>query len=194
MGLIRQSALEDVGGWAEWCITEDAELSLRLLRNGWSGLHVDRSFGAGVMLLTFEALKGQRFRWCLGGIQILRLALAADAARCANGSEPYERWPALGVPVWSVAVVRRLTRAAVLPLPARRHRQRRARVRFAVPQVERLPVRRDSVAGRPRIRPRHCVATPRHRRIVARRFGRIHDLAVHRFGGRPSIRPGTVRA
>jgi glycosyltransferase involved in cell wall biosynthesis len=72
MGLIRRSALEAVGGWAEWCITEDAELSLRLLRAGWSGLHVDRSFGKGIMPLTFEALQGQRFRWCFGGIQILR--------------------------------------------------------------------------------------------------------------------------
>jgi len=72
MGLIRRSALEESGGWDEWCITEDAELSLRLLRDGWSGLHVDHSFGRGIMPLTFEALKGQRFRWCFGGIQILR--------------------------------------------------------------------------------------------------------------------------
>ena len=73
MGLIRRRALEAVGGWDEWCITEDAELSLRLLRSGWSGMHVDRSFGRGVMPLTLEALKGQRFRWCFGGIQILRM-------------------------------------------------------------------------------------------------------------------------
>ena len=72
MGLIRRRALEQAGGWDEWCITEDAELSLRILRDGWAGLHVDRSFGHGVMPLTFEALKGQRFRWCFGGIQILR--------------------------------------------------------------------------------------------------------------------------
>jgi glycosyltransferase involved in cell wall biosynthesis len=72
MGLIRRRALEQAGGWDEWCITEDAELSLRILRNGWSGLHVDQSFGKGIMPLTFEALKGQRFRWCFGGIQILR--------------------------------------------------------------------------------------------------------------------------
>ncbi len=72
MGLIRRHALEQAGGWDEWCITEDAELSLRILRNGWSGLHVDQSFGKGIMPLTFEGLKGQRFRWCFGGIQILR--------------------------------------------------------------------------------------------------------------------------
>jgi hypothetical protein len=73
MGLIRRRALQEVGGWNEWCITEDAELSLRLLAGGWSGLHVDDSLGRGVMPLTFEALKSQRYRWCFGGIQILRM-------------------------------------------------------------------------------------------------------------------------
>jgi len=73
MGLIRRVALDALGGWDEWCITEDAELSLRLLRAGWSGLHVDQSWGRGIMPLTFEALKGQRYRWCFGGIQILRM-------------------------------------------------------------------------------------------------------------------------
>ena len=73
MGLIRREALDRLGGWDEWCITEDAELSLRLLRAGWSGRHVDTSFGHGLMPLSFEALKGQRFRWCFGGIQILRM-------------------------------------------------------------------------------------------------------------------------
>jgi cellulose synthase/poly-beta-1,6-N-acetylglucosamine synthase-like glycosyltransferase len=77
MGLIRREALIRVGGWDEWCITEDAELSLRLLRAGWSGLHVDASMGRGVMPLTFEALKSQRYRWCFGGIQILRMHLAS---------------------------------------------------------------------------------------------------------------------
>jgi hypothetical protein len=73
MGLIRRVALDALGGWDEWCITEDAELSLRLLRAGWSGQHVDESFGHGIMPLTFEALKGQRYRWCFGGIQLLRM-------------------------------------------------------------------------------------------------------------------------
>ncbi|HWD71834.1 MAG TPA: glycosyltransferase [Actinomycetota bacterium] len=72
MGLIRRSALEGLQGWDEWCITEDAEASLRLLKAGWSGLYLHRSFGKGIMPLTFSALKSQRFRWCFGGIQILR--------------------------------------------------------------------------------------------------------------------------
>ncbi len=73
MGLLRRSALEAVGGWDEWCITEDAELSLRLLKAGYSGEFVPTSYGHGVMPLTFAALKSQRFRWCFGGMQILRL-------------------------------------------------------------------------------------------------------------------------
>ena len=73
MGLIRRVALEQLGGWDEWCITEDAELSLRLLRAGWHGLHMDHTWGRGIMPLTFEGLKGQRYRWCFGGIQILRM-------------------------------------------------------------------------------------------------------------------------
>jgi cellulose synthase/poly-beta-1,6-N-acetylglucosamine synthase-like glycosyltransferase len=95
MGLIRRRALEAVGGWDEWCITEDAELSLRLLRAGWSGLHVDRSFGRGIMPLTFEALKGQRFRWCFGGIQILRRhwrSMLPGRRSRENDLSPAQRW------------------------------------------------------------------------------------------------------
>jgi cellulose synthase/poly-beta-1,6-N-acetylglucosamine synthase-like glycosyltransferase len=73
MGLVRREALRAVGGWDEWCVTEDAELSLRLLEHGWTGHHLDESCGHGIMPLTFEALKRQRFRWCFGGMQILRV-------------------------------------------------------------------------------------------------------------------------
>ena len=72
MGLIRRSALIEAGGWGEWCVTEDAELSLRILSRGYSGVYVEHEFGRGVMPLTFAALKRQRFRWCLGGVQLLR--------------------------------------------------------------------------------------------------------------------------
>src|SRR5215467_10830953 len=95
MGLIRRVALEQLGGWDEWCITEDAELSLRLLRAGWSGLHVDESWGQGIMPLTFEALKGQRYRWCFGGIQILRMhwrSMLPGRVRPENRLSAGQRW------------------------------------------------------------------------------------------------------
>jgi cellulose synthase/poly-beta-1,6-N-acetylglucosamine synthase-like glycosyltransferase len=72
MGLVRRAALERIGGWDEWCITEDAEASLRLLGLGYRGVFDPRSYGAGLMPLSFEGLKKQRFRWAFGGVQILR--------------------------------------------------------------------------------------------------------------------------
>jgi hypothetical protein len=72
MGLIRKSVLEEIGGWDEWCITEDAEASLRILKKGYQSLYINRSFGTGMMPINFEGLKKQRFRWCFGGIQILK--------------------------------------------------------------------------------------------------------------------------
>ncbi|MBV9448870.1 MAG: glycosyltransferase [Streptosporangiaceae bacterium] len=95
MGLIRRVALDELGGWDEWCITEDAELSLRLLRGGWHGLHVDQTWGRGIMPLTFEALKGQRYRWCFGGIQILRMhwrSMMPGRRSAANHLGAGQRW------------------------------------------------------------------------------------------------------
>jgi cellulose synthase/poly-beta-1,6-N-acetylglucosamine synthase-like glycosyltransferase len=73
MGLLRRPLLERLGGWNEWCITEDAETSLRLLKKGYSGVYVASSYGRGIMPLTFASFKSQRFRWCFGGMQILRM-------------------------------------------------------------------------------------------------------------------------
>lgn len=73
MGLLRKSALVEVGGWDEWCITEDAEVSLRLLDAGYRSLYIDRTYGRGLMPLDYAGLKKQRFRWAFGGMQLLRL-------------------------------------------------------------------------------------------------------------------------
>lgn len=72
MGLIRKTVLQEIGGWDEWCITEDAEASLRILKRGYTGLYINHTFGRGLMPLNFEGLKKQRFRWAFGGVQILK--------------------------------------------------------------------------------------------------------------------------
>jgi exo-beta-1,3-glucanase (GH17 family)/cellulose synthase/poly-beta-1,6-N-acetylglucosamine synthase-like glycosyltransferase len=72
MTLVRRSVLEAVGGWAEWCITEDAELGLRIFEAGHEAHYIPRSYGSGVMPDTFIDYKKQRFRWAYGAIQILR--------------------------------------------------------------------------------------------------------------------------
>ena len=72
MGLMRKSVLQEIGGWSEWCVTEDAEASLRILKRGYKSIYFHRSLGRGLMPCTFSGLKRQRFRWCFGNIQILR--------------------------------------------------------------------------------------------------------------------------
>ncbi|WP_142849736.1 glycosyltransferase [Telmatospirillum sp. J64-1] len=72
MTLIRKEALVDTGRWAEWCICEDAELGLRLLKHGYDSVYVEHSFGHGLTPDTFLAYKKQRFRWAYGGVQILK--------------------------------------------------------------------------------------------------------------------------
>jgi cellulose synthase/poly-beta-1,6-N-acetylglucosamine synthase-like glycosyltransferase len=96
MGLIRAEALRAIGGWDEWCITEDAEASLRLLSRGYEGVYVNRSYGWGLMPLEFDALKRQRFRWCFGGIQILRKHWAA-LLPWSRRLRPAEEWEAPGL-------------------------------------------------------------------------------------------------
>jgi cellulose synthase/poly-beta-1,6-N-acetylglucosamine synthase-like glycosyltransferase len=73
MGLFRRSALDAVGGWNEWCISEDTEASLRVLKEGWSGLYIPRCFGRGIVPPSFAGMLTQRHRWCFGAMQILRL-------------------------------------------------------------------------------------------------------------------------
>src|SRR5688572_13576868 len=72
MGLLRKNVLQEIGGWDEWCITEDAEASMRILNRGYDSLYVEETFGRGLMPLDFEGLKKQRFRWAFGGVQIFK--------------------------------------------------------------------------------------------------------------------------
>ncbi|HEX6548593.1 MAG TPA: glycosyltransferase [Candidatus Dormibacteraeota bacterium] len=72
MGLIRRQALEAIGGWNPEVVTEDAEASLRMLGLGLRAVYSPKPWGRGMMPLSFDGLKKQRFRWALGGIQILR--------------------------------------------------------------------------------------------------------------------------
>ncbi len=72
MTMVRKQVLEQVGGWAEWCITEDAELGLRIFEQGYEAHYIPHSYGRGVMPDTFIDYKKQRFRWAYGAVQILK--------------------------------------------------------------------------------------------------------------------------
>jgi exo-beta-1,3-glucanase (GH17 family)/cellulose synthase/poly-beta-1,6-N-acetylglucosamine synthase-like glycosyltransferase len=72
MTLVRRKLLEGTGGWAQWCITEDAELGLRIFEAGYEASYVPTSYGRGLMPDTFIDFKKQRFRWAYGAMQILK--------------------------------------------------------------------------------------------------------------------------
>ncbi|MBK1644172.1 beta-(1-3)-glucosyl transferase [Thiocapsa imhoffii] len=72
MTMIRRTTLAAVGGWAEWCITEDAELGLRLFEEGHKALYIPCTYGRGLMPDTFADFKKQRYRWAYGAVRILK--------------------------------------------------------------------------------------------------------------------------
>ncbi|MFZ1537704.1 MAG: glycosyltransferase [Chromatiaceae bacterium] len=71
MTMIRRSALVEMDGWAEWCITEDAELGLRLFEAGYKALYIPFTYGRGLMPDSFSDFKKQRYRWAYGAVRIL---------------------------------------------------------------------------------------------------------------------------
>ncbi len=72
MVMIRKAALLQVGGWSEWCLTEDSELGLRLLAAGYRGVYCSRTLGRGLVPFSSRDYKRQRERWVTGGMQTLR--------------------------------------------------------------------------------------------------------------------------
>jgi len=72
MCLLRTQALRKAGGWAEWCLTEDSEVSVRIRAAGYEGLYLAETFGRGLIPETFDDYKKQRFRWTAGPVQQLR--------------------------------------------------------------------------------------------------------------------------
>ncbi len=72
MCLLRAEALRRAGGWAEWCLTEDSEVSVRIRSAGYTGLYFGETFGKGLIPETFDDYRKQRFRWTAGPVQQLR--------------------------------------------------------------------------------------------------------------------------
>ncbi len=72
MTMIRRSVMDEIGGWGEWCICEDAELGLRVMEKGYETVYVPESFGKGLTPDTYAGYQRQRFRWAYGAVQILK--------------------------------------------------------------------------------------------------------------------------
>jgi hypothetical protein len=72
MTIVRKDALEEVHGWAAWCITEDTELGLKLFEAGYSAAYIPQSMGKGMTPDTLGAFMTQRYRWAYGAMQIMK--------------------------------------------------------------------------------------------------------------------------
>ncbi len=72
MTMVRRSTLEQLGGWGEDTITEDAELGLRVFHNGYEAAYIEQSYGKGLIPDNFIDYRKQRFRWAYGAVQIMR--------------------------------------------------------------------------------------------------------------------------
>jgi hypothetical protein len=88
MTLIRRDALDRLGGWAEWCITEDAELGLRLTAADYRSVYVKHSYGRGLTPDSFAGYKSQRFRWAYGAVQTVKRHWREFVRTAAEGTGP----------------------------------------------------------------------------------------------------------
>ena len=81
MMVVRKDALEAVGGWSTWCITEDTELGLKLFEAGYSAAYIPESMGKGLTPDTLAAFMTQRYRWVYGAMQIMKRHARRDLSR-----------------------------------------------------------------------------------------------------------------
>ncbi|MFH1408873.1 MAG: glycosyltransferase [Nanoarchaeota archaeon] len=68
-GAIRRNAFEKVGGWNSGSITEDSELSVKLLIAGYRNVYLDLETPSEVPD-TFEGYLKQQMRWCYGNVRV----------------------------------------------------------------------------------------------------------------------------
>ncbi|NIJ07486.1 hypothetical protein FHS31_001082 [Sphingomonas vulcanisoli] len=92
MCLIRTAALKAAGGWAEWCLTEDSEVSVRLREIGYQGFYLRETFGRGLIPESFDDYKKQRFRWTAGPVQQLRRYWRLYLPQAFGGSRSMDAW------------------------------------------------------------------------------------------------------
>jgi cellulose synthase/poly-beta-1,6-N-acetylglucosamine synthase-like glycosyltransferase len=111
MTMVRRGCSNEVSGWGEWCITEDAELGLSIFEAGYGASYTARSYGRGLMPDTFLDYKKQRFRWAYGAVQIL-LRHAGFAHRGATAARSTAR-AALSLHRRLAALARRRLQPAV---------------------------------------------------------------------------------
>lgn len=71
-GILRRSALSEIGGFATETITEDMHTSIKLQKKGWRTIYQNRTVARGLAPQTFSSFATQWQRWGHGAMQVLR--------------------------------------------------------------------------------------------------------------------------
>ncbi|MBW3551872.1 MAG: glycosyltransferase [Gemmatimonadetes bacterium] len=71
-GVIRRTAIEEIGGFSTETITEDMETSLVLHSRGWKSIYYGESLAYGLAPASAGQYMVQRLRWGQGSMQVLR--------------------------------------------------------------------------------------------------------------------------
>jgi len=71
--LVRTEALRSIGGVATESVTEDIHSTIRMYRAGWTGVFHNEILAHGLAPADAAAYLGQRRRWAIGAMQVLRL-------------------------------------------------------------------------------------------------------------------------
>lgn len=71
-GVLRRSALNEIGGFAAETVTEDCHTMLKLHRRGWKSAYLALPLASGLATERLILHIGQRVRWARGMIQIFR--------------------------------------------------------------------------------------------------------------------------
>lgn len=79
-------ALNQIGGFSEKALTEDADAGLRLYAAGYRGVYVDHSIGYGLMPYDIESYRKQKTRWAIGNAQSIKLLFSL------YGKIPFRSW------------------------------------------------------------------------------------------------------
>lgn len=71
-GMLRRTALTDIGGFQTASITEDMHTSLRMQQRGWRVIYYNKTVARGLAPQTFSGFATQWQRWGHGAMQVLR--------------------------------------------------------------------------------------------------------------------------
>jgi cellulose synthase/poly-beta-1,6-N-acetylglucosamine synthase-like glycosyltransferase len=74
--VMRVAAFEAIGGFPTNSVTEDVLVTLKLDIAGWQTVYLDERLSTGLAAEGMKEYVGQRGRWCLGLMQIMRSPLA----------------------------------------------------------------------------------------------------------------------